>query len=195
MRETDAMGFHHVALATHDAVATHEFYTQVMGFELVKVHVGPTPNTTGAANHAGFSKHFFYATNTDVEDRDDADRDLIAFWEIQDESLGDYQVNINAAAGLPGWVNHIAFDAPSREALDRHRARWQQHGHRVIEIDHGFCSSIYLGDPSGNMVEFCLTTRSFTDAERADALAKLQAPQPEFDADPTIIVHDALTPA
>jgi catechol 2,3-dioxygenase-like lactoylglutathione lyase family enzyme len=195
MRETGPMGFHHVALATRDAVATHEFYTEVMGFELVKVHVGPTPNTTGAANHAGFSKHFFYATNTDVQDRDDADRDLIAFWEIQDESLGDYQVNINSAAGLPGWVNHIAFDAPSREALDRHRVRWQQHGHRVIEIDHGFCSSIYLGDPSGNMVEFCLTTRSFTDAERAEALGKLQAGQPEFDADPTIIVHDALTPA
>jgi hypothetical protein len=45
------------------------------------------------------------------------------------------------------------------------------------------------------MVEFCLTTRSFTDAERTDALAKLQATKPEFDADPTIIVHDALTPA
>jgi catechol 2,3-dioxygenase-like lactoylglutathione lyase family enzyme len=195
VRDTGEMGFHHVALATHDAAATHEFYTEVMGFELVKVHVGPTPNTTGAADHAGFSKHFFYATNTDVEDRDDADRDLIAFWEIQDDAIGEYQVNINAASGLPGWVNHIAFDAPSRAALDRHRTRWQQHGHRVIEIDHGFCSSIYLGDPSGNMVEFCLTTRSFTDAERTDALAKLQATKPEFDADPTIIVHDALTPA
>ena len=24
------MGFHHIALATHDAAATHEFYTEVM---------------------------------------------------------------------------------------------------------------------------------------------------------------------
>ena len=119
----------------------------------------------------------------------------LIFLEGVTSNIGDYQVNINAASGLPGWVNHIAFDAPSREALDRHRARWQQHGHRVIEIDHGFCSSIYLSDPSGNMVEFCLTTRSFTDAERTDALAKLQAPKPEFDADPTIIVHDALSRA
>ncbi|MFM2078795.1 MAG: hypothetical protein RJA49_2685, partial [Actinomycetota bacterium] len=31
------MGFHHVALATHDPAATHRFYTEVMGFHLVKV--------------------------------------------------------------------------------------------------------------------------------------------------------------
>ena len=28
------MGFHHVAITTHDAEATHAFYTEVMGFEL-----------------------------------------------------------------------------------------------------------------------------------------------------------------
>ena len=101
--------------------------------------------------------------------------------------------NINKAAGLPGWVNHIAFDAPTREALDRHRVRWQQHGHRVLEVDHGFCTSIYLEDPSGTMVEFCLTTRDFTDDERAAATQLLVDPQPGFEADPTMIVHEALT--
>ena len=92
-------------------------------------------------------------------------------------------------------MNHIAFDAPTREALDRHRTRWQQHGHRVLEIDHGFCSSIYLNDPSGNMVEFCLTTRDFSDDERAEAQHKLIELRPDFDADPTMIVHEALAPA
>jgi len=189
------MGFHHVALATRDAAATHTFYTEVMGFELVKVHVGPTP-TPGD----GFSKHFFYATNTDLDDDPDgqrgSDKDLIAFWEFSCDDIGDdYAVNINAATGLPGWVNHIAFDAPTREALDRHRVRWQEHGHRVLEVDHGFCSSIYLEDPSGNMVEFCLTTRAFTAAEQAEAHRKLMEPQPDFDADPSIIVHEALSPA
>lgn len=189
------MGFHHVALATRDAAATHAFYTEVMGFELVKVHVGPTPNPGD-----GFSKHFFYATNTDPDDDVHGDRgaakDLIAFWDISCDDIGDaYEVDINAAAGLPSWVNHIAFDAPTREALDRHRTRWQQHGHRVLEIDHGFCSSIYLNDPSGNMVEFCLTTRDFSDDERAAAQRRLIEPRPDFDADPTMIVHEALTPA
>jgi catechol 2,3-dioxygenase-like lactoylglutathione lyase family enzyme len=187
------MGFHHVALATRDAAATHAFYTQVMGFELVKVHVGPTPNPGD-----GFSKHFFYATNTDVDDDAAGDRgtakDLIAFWELKCDDIGDnYEVNINKAAGLPSWVNHIAFDAPTREALDRHRVRWQQHGHRVLEVDHGFCTSIYLEDPSGNMVEFCLTTREFTDDERSAAEQLLVDLQPDFEADPTMIVHEPLT--
>ena len=63
------MGFHHVALATRDAAATHRFYTEVMGFELVKVVAGPTPNA-GATQNAGdgFSKHFFYATSTGPHD-------------------------------------------------------------------------------------------------------------------------------
>lgn len=193
LRETMEMGFHHVALATRDAAATHAFYTQVMGFELVKVHVGPTPNPGN-----GFSKHFFYATNTDVDDDAAGDRgtakDLIAFWELKCDDIGDnYEVNINKAAGLPSWVNHIAFDAPTREALDRHRVRWQQHGHRVLEVDHGFCTSIYLEDPSGNMVEFCLTTREFTDDERSAAEQLLVDLQPDFEADPTMIVHEPLT--
>ena len=192
------MGFHHVALATRDAAATHKFYTEVMGFELVKVHVGPTPNTTGRADHDGFSKHFFYATNCDPDDGDSdgaksQDRDLIAFWELHCDDIGsDYEVDVNAAAGLPGWVNHIAFDAPTIDALHRHRSRWQEHGHRVVEVDHGFCTSIYLGDPSGNMVEFCHTTRSFTEAEKAAAATTLMQDRPEFGHDPTITVHEAL---
>ncbi|MCX6542506.1 MAG: VOC family protein, partial [Actinobacteria bacterium] len=51
------MGFHHVALATRDTAATHDFYTNVMGFSLVKVVASPTPG-----EHGGWSKHFFYST-------------------------------------------------------------------------------------------------------------------------------------
>jgi len=35
------MGFHHVALATADLAATHEFYSEAMGFELAKAVVAP----------------------------------------------------------------------------------------------------------------------------------------------------------
>ena len=49
------MGFHHVAMAIHDVQANYDFYTQVMGFELVKTVTAPTPE-------GGFSKHFFYST-------------------------------------------------------------------------------------------------------------------------------------
>lgn len=184
------MGFHHVALATRDTAATHRFYTEVMGFELVKVNVTPTPG-----EHGGWSKHFFYdTTGAGVAS---GDHGMIAFWEIHDSEIGDqFPVDVNAAAGLPWWVNHIAFDAPTYAELERHRDRWRAHGHTVVEIDHDFCRSIYLRDPSNNMVEFCFTVRDFTAEERADAERLVLDPQPEFDRhEAKITVHQPLTAA
>ncbi len=167
------MAFHHVAQATRDTTATHHFYTEVMGFELVKVVVAPTPG-----EHGGWSKHFFFATDPAVS----RDQGLMAFWELHDDTFGDdYPVDINAAVGLPGWVNHIAFDATTIEALHEHRERWRRHGLTVAEIDHDFCISIYTTDPNHNLVEFCHTVRPFTDAERERALAVLLDPSPAHD--------------
>ena len=36
------MGFHHVAVATRNVTATHAFYTEAMGFDLVKVEAAAT---------------------------------------------------------------------------------------------------------------------------------------------------------
>ena len=54
----------------------------------------------------------------------------------------------------------------------------------VVEIDHGWCTSIYAEDPNGITVEFCCTTRAFTDADRAEALEKLTAEQPSLATPP-----------
>ena len=176
------MGFHHVALATLDALATHDFYTQVMGFDLVKVVTAPTPG-----DHGGWSKHFFYSTGQS------GDQGLMAFWEIHDTTIGtDFPVDINKTAGLPGWVNHIAFDAPTRADLERHCDRWRRHGHHVLEVDHEFCISIYIRDPSGNMVEFCHSTRAFTDDERNLALDALSQTDPQMTGQAIITVHEPI---
>ncbi len=53
------MGFHHVALATADLAATHEFYSEAMGFELAKAVVAPTDAP------GGWAKHVFYDTGGD----------------------------------------------------------------------------------------------------------------------------------
>ena len=37
------MGYHHLALACRDIQAVHHFYEDIMGFELVKVEIGPVP--------------------------------------------------------------------------------------------------------------------------------------------------------
>jgi catechol 2,3-dioxygenase-like lactoylglutathione lyase family enzyme len=188
------MGFHHVALATNNTEATHRFYTEVMGFELVKVVASETPNASQDPNAAGFSKHFFYSTaGTDPSQPESGDPGMIAFWEIHDPAIGDdFSVDINKAAGLPWWVNHIAFDAPTRESLDGHRRRWQEHGHTVLEVDHEFCVSIYIRDPSGNMVEFCHTTRPFTDEELSTAEQTVRDPNPAMNGHAKAIVHDPI---
>ena len=122
---------------------------------------------------------------------------MIAFWEIHDTEIGDqFPVDMNKSVGLPWWVNHIAFDAPTREDLDRHRDRWRAHGHTVLEVDHEFCVSIYIRDPNKNMVEFCHTTRPFTDDERARAAAVLLDPAPALDGnEPNVTVYEPLVPA
>ena len=179
---TVSMGFHHIALATRDTEATHRFYTDVMGFDLVKVVASPTPN-----DGDGWSKHFFYDTGGNG---------MIAFWEIHDAEIGDdFPTDINASAGLPWWVNHVAFDAPTREALDERRERWTSHGHTVIEVDHEFCTAIYIRDPSANLVEFCLTTRAFTDEERRQAHELLRDPSPMFETEKGVVVHQPTGPA
>jgi catechol 2,3-dioxygenase-like lactoylglutathione lyase family enzyme len=164
------MGFHHVALATKDTAATHAFYTDVMGFELKKVVAAPTPG-----GHGGWSKHFFYDTGSEG---------MIAFWELHDDKIGDgYRTDLGRSLGLPGWVNHLAFDAPTMEDLERHRERWRSHGITVAQVDHGFCVSIYATDPNGVMVEFSHTTRPFTDDEARLAHERLLDPSPELDPD------------
>lgn len=170
------MGYHHLALACRDIQAIHQFYEGALGFELVKVEVGPVPE-------GGWAKHFFYR----MED----DSTFIAFWEMHDVPGGDtVETNLSKAAGVPDQINHIAFDVADRDALERRKQQWLGAGLDVLEIDHNWCHSIYTRDPNDNVVEFCLTTGSFSEADRAAAVAALTAQQPDFSPPPASIeVH------
>ncbi len=55
---------------------------------------------------------------------------------------------------------------------------------QMREIDHGWCKSLYLVDPNGIMVEFCVTTDAaeFGRSE-AGALRMLRTPPDEFPAE------------
>lgn len=168
------MGFHHIALATPDIAATHAFYTEAMGFELVKAVVAPTPE-------GGWAKHVFYDTGGGG---------MIAFWDLHVDSLPTVRGAISRDLGLPEWVNHLAFDAPDPTALDGARERWSARGFDVFEIDHGFCRSIYTIDPAGTLVEWCMDTRPLTDEERERANAVILRDEPdEFDPDPVVTFH------
>ena len=170
------MGFHHVALATRDAMANHDFYTRAMGFRLVKVEPGRTPE-------GGRAKHLFYDTGGGG---------MIAFWEIQDDNLpDDWSPAISTGLGLPEWANHLAWEAADLEDIKRHRERWLACGHDVVEIDHRWCVSIYTRDPNGIMVEWCTSTQELTDEDAREALTLLDDPEPEPKEPPSIQVHRA----
>jgi catechol 2,3-dioxygenase-like lactoylglutathione lyase family enzyme len=172
------MGFHHVALAVNDLAATHRFYTEAMGFRLVKVVVGPTEN------EGGWAKHVFYDTGGNG---------LIAFWELHDEKLPAFDPAISTGIGLPAWVNHVAFHAHTDE-MAGHRERWLDAGFDVMEIDHGFCVSAYTVDPNGILVEWCADTRALDERDRDHAEAALADPNPPLDDMPTPTFHRARRP-
>lgn len=170
------MAYHHLAFATRDMQATHVFYSEAMGFELVKVEIARTPKK-------GWAKHFFYETGGG---------ELVAFWELHDETMPqDFETGLSRAAGLPEWVNHVAFHATDLADIEKHKQRWLEHGYPVLEIDHAWCYSIYTTDPGGTLVEFCTTTGTFTKEDAALAHRALTSDDLEFAAEPHVQFHKA----
>ena len=153
------MAYHHLAIVTHDMQATHRFYTEAMGFELVHAEKAQT------GKGSNWSKHFFYDTGNG---------EMMAFWEIHHDDIpDDHPTSISRGLGLPAWTNHIAFRADSVDDLRQKRARLLSAGQRVTEIDHNWCRSIYATDPNGILVEFCVTTRAFADGDEELAFKAL----------------------
>jgi hypothetical protein len=111
---------------------------------------------------------------------------MFALWDFHDPDLApDWSPAISTALGLPIWANHIAFNSPDLDDIARRRERWLAHGVDVMEIDHGWCTSIYTKDPNGILVEFCTSTRELDESDREEALRLLSDPHPERDTDPT----------
>ena len=175
------MGYHHVAVATNDLMRTHRFYTEACGFELAKVVANPTPEGQG------WARHLFYETGGG---------EMFAVWDLHSPAIDvPTSLGISTGLGLPEWVNHIAFAASDLDDLHACRDRWVANGHDVAEINHGWCTSVYTNDPNGIMVEFCVSTRTFTEADRAEAHALLNAEIPELDLDPPDIQFFVAQPA
>jgi catechol 2,3-dioxygenase-like lactoylglutathione lyase family enzyme len=173
------MSVHHIAFAAKDIDATDRFYTEAMGFTLVKVEVAQTDH--------GWAKHLFYDTGGGS---------LIAFWDIHDDSIPEgWSPAISTGLGLPQWINHLAFGADDLDDIDAKRARLVEQGHDVVEIDHGWCTSIYATDPNGILVEFCTTTRAFTTRDATEARLVLADPSPTVLPAPGFKVHKARKPA
>lgn len=173
------MGINHIALAVKDIHATHAFYTEAMGFEIVKTEVVPKEK-------GGFARHVFYSTGSDTDQ-------LIAFWDFANvEGMGEFKTDICRDLGQEWGTNHLAFQADDLDDLARRRDRLRANGHDVLEIDHGWVHSIYAEDPDGITVEFATLTKPFTEADSKEALELLQAESPPPSPDkPMIKAHTA----
>jgi catechol-2,3-dioxygenase len=86
-----------------------------------------------------------------------------------------------------------AFDAADEPRLTEHHEAWLDRGHDVMEVDHGFCRSVYTVDPNGILVEWCTDTRALDDADRQAALIALAASAPEIEDPPTPVLHRGRT--
>ena len=140
---------HHVAYTTRDPEATYEFYTKKLGMRLLR--------TENHRQGDGYFRHFFFGMGAG---------EAIAFFQL--EGVGeeqDFKTEISTGLGLPPWANHIAFRLDTLEELETMTKQLHERGiPNIIQIDHGWCVSIYMLDPNGIMVEFCVTT----DAEEFD---------------------------
>lgn len=155
---------HHVAYATRDPEATYAFYSGKLGMPLVH-----------AENHIqgdGYFRHFFF---------DMGNGDCLAFFAVQDVGENsDYRTDISSGAGLPIWVNHIAFRLDTQAELEAMTRQLHERGiEHLHEIDHGWCRSIYTVDPNGIMVEFCVTTDREAFAQTEEEALRLLRLSPE----------------
>jgi catechol 2,3-dioxygenase-like lactoylglutathione lyase family enzyme len=149
-------GLHHVAYACRDIDATHRFYEDLMGFPLVHTELQEFPE-------GGYFRHVFY---------DLGNGSCLAFFDVHGVGERDgWTSAISEGNGLPTWVNHIAF-AADEARQNEVRSRMTTAGiDPYMELDHGWCHSLYYLDPNGIMVELCRDTPGFEpDPDGARAL-------------------------
>ena len=157
---TPIKGLHHFAWRCRDAEETRAFYEDLLGLPLAHVVKADTVPSTGE-----FCPyvHIFFEMG---------DGSCIAFFDLGDDVAADPSPN------TPAWVNHIALEVPSGDALEAAKARLEAAGVEVLGVtDHGFVNSIYFFDPNGLRLELTVRTHATGDLETyaAEAPAELAA--------------------
>jgi catechol 2,3-dioxygenase-like lactoylglutathione lyase family enzyme len=169
---------HHLAVTPKDFKASHKFYTEVMGFTLVKI---VKRHAIGGAK-AGWTKHVFYDTGHGS---------YFVLWDLHLTGLADedWKAPISTGLGLPWWINHYAFEVDDLDELEAKKQVWLAAGQKVSEVVHEFITSIYTRDPDGNMVEFTCNTRALTDEDREEAFRLLADDSPATEPDYAGVIY------
>ena len=129
---TRANGLHHLAISTGNMKAQIEFFSDVLGMELVALYWMHGVEGTW---------HGFLRLN---------DTASVAF--VQNDKIVHTKPNLGvshagspALPSAPGTMQHLAFNVDSDEELLNMRDRIRSRGINVIgPLDHGMCKSIYF---------------------------------------------------
>ncbi|MFM7708512.1 MAG: VOC family protein [Gammaproteobacteria bacterium] len=147
-------GIHHVAYRCRDAAETVRFYQDVLGMAFTTAFAEDRVPSTHEPDPY---MHVFL----------DAGRgNVLAFFELPTrEPMGRDE-------HTPAWVQHIAFEVESLEALETTRRRLVARGIEVVgPTDHGLFRSIYFFDPNGHRLELTVDTATPEMTRRAREVA------------------------
>jgi glyoxylase I family protein len=132
---------HHVAYRCKNAKETVAFYQRVLGMDFQLAIAEDRVPSTGAEDPY---MHIFM---------DAGAGNVLAFFELPNSPPMGRDEN------TPSWVQHIAFQVDSMEALLAAKARAEAEGLEVIgPTDHTLFQSIYFFDPSGHRLELAVDT-------------------------------------
>jgi catechol 2,3-dioxygenase-like lactoylglutathione lyase family enzyme len=144
-------GVHHLAMATRDVKAQLDFFTDVIGMELVALYwMHGVENTVHAFVKMGETTTIAFVQGPEMKDIE--------------PHLGVSHPGFVVGNVAPGAMQHLALNVDSEADLMAMRDRIRARGHWVMgPADHGFCKSIYLVAPEGIMLEFSTWTGLDTD--------------------------------
>ncbi len=150
-------GVHHLAVATRDMKAQIEFFTQVIGMELVALYwMHGVPNTFHGFLRLGDSASLAFVQMPEMQ--------------TIEPKLGFSHAGSAAAPVAPGAMQHVALNVDSEADLLALRDRIRASGHQVLgPIDHGMCKSMYLSAPEGIALEFATSAAPIDADEWIDA--------------------------
>jgi len=146
-------GLHHLAICTKDIKSQIEFYTDVIGMELVALYwMHGVENTFHGFLRLSDSSSIAFVQHPEISE----------IKPIEGVSSPAFTAD-NVA---PGVMQHVALNVETEAELLAMRDRIRAHGYWVVgPLDHGLCKSIYLAAPEGIMLEFATSESRAIDAE------------------------------
>jgi catechol 2,3-dioxygenase-like lactoylglutathione lyase family enzyme len=139
---------HHLAIATGDIKTQIEFFSDVLGMELVALY---WMHGADGCFHGFLKLH---------------DKASVAFVQTPDNhkippEIGVTHAGNPAGSCAPGTMQHVALNVESEADLLAMRDRIRSRGIQVLgPIDHGMCKSIYFAGPENLMLELSTSTEA-----------------------------------